>query len=67
MGLSTLVGILSGAIAGGIIGALLQTQSINMQIIKVAGGIGGFLINLPFSYLIFKWSASKYLLKNQAP
>jgi len=64
-----LLGMFCGAIAGGITGAVLLGLGfdLNQRQLQFAGGIAGFLVGLPISFLVFKWAVEKFIVVKLLP
>ena len=55
-------GMIAGAILGGIAGGILGAVGAPPQLIRLAGGVMGFLVSIPISYFSFRFAVTKFLL-----
>jgi hypothetical protein len=60
--LTTIGGMIVGAIGGGALGFVLGGLGVRMHTIKILCGGFGFLLGLPISYVLFQLSIRKLLL-----
>jgi ABC-type uncharacterized transport system permease subunit len=60
---ATIGGFIAGAIAGAIIGFMLGAAGIDLQQIKVASGVAGFIIAVPVSYICFRFIVDRLIVK----
>jgi len=60
--LATFGGLVLGAVAGGILGAILGAAGLQIQTIKIICGVFGFLLGIPLSYVLFRWSIAKFIV-----
>lgn len=60
----TLVGgFVAGAIVGGIMGGVLGAVGADMQTIRIVGGVAGFLVSVPISFLFFRIFVGAMIVK----
>ena len=60
--LSFVGGTIAAAIVGGVVGGILGAIGASPRIIAVFAGGMGFLVNLPISYLCFRFAVTKFLV-----
>ncbi|MCP3962821.1 MAG: hypothetical protein GY719_33705 [bacterium] len=61
---ATVAGALAGAIFGGIAGFMLGASGVtDATTLQIAGGIMGFIVGLPISYLCFRFFVGKFIVK----
>jgi hypothetical protein len=52
-----------GFIGGGLIGGVLGMSGARPQMIRVAGGIVGFVLSMPVSYVVFRFVVAKFIVE----
>ena len=60
--LATLGGFVVGALGGAFLGAILGIAGIGLQTIKIACGVFGFLLSIPLSYVLFRFTVAKFIV-----
>jgi hypothetical protein len=60
---ATIGGAVVDAIGGGIIGGILGVLHVSNQAIRTAGGVVGFILALPVSYLVFRFVVAKFVVE----
>jgi hypothetical protein len=61
--LSALIGgFVVGAIGGGLLGAILGAVGTPIQTIKLVCGAFGFLLSIPLSYALFRFTVAKFIV-----
>jgi hypothetical protein len=60
---ATIGGAIVGAVGGGIIGAILGVSGASPESLRVAGGVVGFVLALPVSYLFFRFMVWKFVVQ----
>src|SRR3954453_23412983 len=60
---ATIGGAIVGAIGGGVIGGILGVLHVSNQTIRAAGGVVGFILALPISYLVFRFVVAKFIVE----
>lgn len=60
--LATFIGMGAGMLIGGIIGIAMTAAGMDQSRLPLAGGVGGFLIALPISFICYRWSIQKFIL-----
>jgi len=58
---ATIAGGLVGAVVGGVSGGIIAASGGSPTTIKIVAALLGFLIGLPFSFLIYWWTARRFL------
>jgi hypothetical protein len=64
---ATVGGIIIGAVAGFIVGFALGVLGVKLAAIKTICGGVGFLLSIPLSYVLFKYSIQNFLLPKISP
>jgi hypothetical protein len=59
---ATVVGGLVGALAGGIAGVIISAAGGTLTTVKIAAGALGFLLGLPFSFLLYYVSVRYFVI-----
>jgi Na+/proline symporter len=59
---ATIFGAIAGFMAGAFAGVLVALLSIEFVSPQLAGGMAGFIVGIPVSYICFRLSVMKYLL-----
>ena len=60
---ATVGGFIVGAIIGAILGLALGLAGVSLEAIKIICGIAGFIIAIPFSYLLFRLIVGAMIVK----
>ncbi|MEO1498161.1 MAG: hypothetical protein AAFV43_13525 [Planctomycetota bacterium] len=61
---ATVGGALAGAVAGGSLGVGMGAAGMSMDDIQLAGQIAGVIAGLPVSYVTYRWSVQKFILRS---
>ncbi len=67
--IATVGGGIAGGILGAILGLVLGLAGVDLSMIKIAGGVVGFLVGVPISYFTFRWVVATFIVNplTQAP
>lgn len=61
--ITTLIGAIAGGIVGALIGIALKDSNTSRSMIIGASALAGFLINAPISFYTFRWAVRTILLE----
>ncbi len=59
---ATLLGFLAGAACGAVLGAVLGALGHDQRMIQIWATISGFVVGIPVSFVIYRWSVLKYIV-----
>ena len=61
--LALLGGAVAGFIGGGVIGIVMASMGMSGEVIRAAGGILGFLLGIPVSFVSFRLIVEKFIVQ----
>ena len=59
---ATVGGAVAGFIGGALIGGILGAAGTKPEVIRAAGGVVGFIMAMPVSYLVFRFMVAKFIV-----
>jgi len=60
--LATICSAGAGMLVGAVAGAAMGAAGVELSTIMRIGQLLGFLVSLPISFIVFRWSITKYIL-----
>ena len=63
---ATVGGAIAGGIGGFIIGVMLAGAGTDGESIETAGAVVGFILALPVSYVVYRWTVSAFIVPRAA-
>lgn len=60
---ASVFGAVIGGLVGGVMGAILGFQGASPERIRIVCGIVGFLVGIPISYAMFRWTVGSFIVK----
>jgi hypothetical protein len=64
---ATVGGAVAGFIGGAVLGFMMGAAGASIGSIQIGGGILGFLLSLPISFLAYRWSVQQFVLVQLPP
>ena len=59
---ASVIGFIGGAIIGFFIGFGSAVAGLDVGFIRIASGIGGFIVSMPVSYLCYRFTVKKFIV-----
>jgi hypothetical protein len=64
---STVCSFCAGALAGAFMGGIMAVMGWSVENVRLFGGIMGFLISIPVSYLLFRFVVAYFVVRKLSP